>query len=165
MHSASGVANIVFWWRHLAENQRILRCSKTLLVDQILLGNCFRLWRRRRDYNWAELASKARFVERYRRQYITRHALDLWYIDTVRAVSRRATDMLDFVREWQRCDWEQWVASFRFRTLAAAVLGSWYILIFAGMPARDLNSSLEPSSVVMVAISLAQHYIRSILLR
>ena len=161
MHSAIGEAKIVFWWRHLVENQRIPRCSKTLLVEQIRLGNCFRLWRRRREYYLAELASKSRFVERCRRQYLTRHAVDLWYIDTVRAVSRRAMDTLDFVREWQRCDWEQWVACFRFRTLAGTVLRFWYILMVAGMPARDANSSLEPSSVVMFAISLAQQYIRS----
>ena len=165
MHSVNGVANVVFCWRHLAENHRRLRCSKTLLVDQIILGNCFRLWRRRRDYNWAELASKARFVEKCWRQYLTRHAVDLWYIHTVRAVTRRGMYTLDCVREWQRCDWEQWVASFRFRTLAGAVLRFWYILMVAGMPARDANSSLEPSSVVMVAISLAQHYSRSIMLR
>ena len=75
--------------------------------------------------DWTELRSKSIFVDRQRRQYLTRHAFDLWYLDMLKTVSRRAVRVLLVVRRWQRRDWVQWVARFRYRTLAGRFLRYW----------------------------------------
>ena len=92
---------------------------------------------------WAELKCKTRSVETWRRQYLTRHALDLWYIFTVRAVSARAEKVLNLVRDWQRSEWDGWLARFlylRDKALAVAILHAW---TYAGMPALLDSSSMS----------------------
>ena len=117
--------NTVRCWRHHAENQRGLRCSRTLVVDYIVMRSSFRLWRHRTEEDWTELRSKSRFVDRWRKQYLTRHAFDLWYLDMLKTVSRRAVRVLLLVRRWQRIDWDLWVFRFRYLTLTGRVLRAW----------------------------------------
>ena len=88
----------------------------------------FRFRRHRKEMYWAELRCRTRFVETWRRQYLTRHALDLWYIFTVRDVSARAEKALNLVRDWQRSEWDEWLARFlylRDKALAVAILHAW----------------------------------------
>ena len=105
----------------------------------------FRFPRHRKEMYWAELKCKTRSVETWRRQYLTRHALDLWYIFTVRAVSARAEKVLNLVRDWQRSEWDGWLARFlylRDKALAVAILNAW--LYDASMPALlDSSSGLS----------------------
>ena len=114
----------------------------------------FRFPRHRKEMYWAELKCKTRSVETWRRQYLTRHALDLWYIFTVRAVSARAEKVLNLVRDWQRSEWDGWLARFlylRDKALAVAILNAW--LYDASMPALldsssegpDLTSDISPT--------------------
>ena len=101
----------------------------------------FRFPRHRKEMYWAELKCKTRSVETWRRQYLTRHACDLWYIFTVRAVSVRAKKVLNLVRNWQRSEWDEWLARFfylRDKALAAAILNEWLISF---MPALVDSSS------------------------
>ena len=112
-------------WRHNAENSRCLRCSRTLVFDYQVMRSSFRLWRHRSEKDWTELWSKRRFVVRWRKQYLTRHAFDLWFLDMLKTVSRRAVRVLLLVRRWQRRDWGPWVVRFRYLSLAGRVLRSW----------------------------------------
>jgi hypothetical protein len=73
---------------------------------------------------------------------LTRQAIDLGYTGQVTSVSRRAIIALRFTRRWQRSEWVQWVASYRYRTLAATCLRSWREFVDAsGMPVGILSSS------------------------
>ena len=108
----------------------------------------FRLWRHRTANDWTELRSKSRFVDRWRKQYLTRHAFDLWYLDMLKTVSRRAVRVLLFVRHWQRRDWDKWVARFCYRTLAARFLRYW-----RDCPPGLIASSDEDVPVVRARVS------------
>ena len=142
-------------WRHNAENYRGLRCSRTLLVDHIVMRSSFRLWRHRTEKDWTELRSKSRFVDRWRKQYLTRHAFDLWYLDMLKTVSRRAVRVLLFVRHWQRRDWDKWVARFRHRTLAATFLRLW-LTSWHDMPEAGMSSSDDVPEVCARVTSSAE---------
>ena len=54
------------------------------VVDYNVKRSSFRLWRHRTENDWTELRSKSIFVDRQRRQYLTRHGLDQWYIDMLK---------------------------------------------------------------------------------
>ena len=142
-------------WRHNAENSRCLRCSRTLVFDYQVMRSSFRLWRHRSEKDWTELWSKRRFVVRWRKQYLTRHAFDLWFLDMLKTVSRRAVRVLLLVRRWQRRDWDPWVVRFRYLSLAGRVLRSWcdsppHGLVWdtsdEDVRTSDVSSSLSSSS-------------------
>ena len=61
----------------------------------------------------------------------------------MRAVSARAVEALDFVREWQRSEWGEWVARFEYRrgsAVAVAILIEWGRVV-SGMPEMASSSS------------------------
>ena len=113
---------------------------------------------------WAELKCKTRSVETWRRQYLTRHVLDLWYIFTVRAVSARAEKVLNLVRDWQRSEWDGWLARFlylRDKALAVAVLNAW--VYEACMPAladtSEEGEETDTEEITPRADDIARHLI------
>ena len=125
-----------------------------------VLVSSFRLRRHRYENYWAELRCKKRAVKRWRRQYLTRHALDLWYIFTLRAVSARAVEALDFVREWQRSEWDEWVARFEYRrdsAVAVAILIEWDRVASGRPPLLDSSSAEASPSNSSTSSSASSH--------
>ena len=63
---------------------------------------------------------------------LVRLAIDLGYTGQATSVSRRAISALRSTRRWQRSEWVQWVASFRYRLLAGTLLRHWHDYVESG---------------------------------
>ena len=62
----------------------------------------FRWWWYRTANTLLERRWKTKYVDSYIKQVLSRHSFDLWYLDNIHGVSRRAKQALGCVRRWQR---------------------------------------------------------------
>ena len=94
------------------------------------------------------------FADRVRRRYLARHALDLWYIATAKAVSLRAVRVLRFVRRWQRDGaWVARVARQWYRRIAHDASRHWCSLCVC---VSDLVGSSDPEPEYVIEPSSSE---------
>jgi len=81
-----------------------------------------------------------KYVDSYITQVLSRHAFDLWYLYDIHGVSRRAKQVLGYVRRWQRdAAWSSRVESLSKRWLVHGALHVW-------LDATQLMAPLADSS-------------------
>ena len=90
-------SNVTF--RH---NQSLWSVSFCCLHCFHVIRGGFAWWWYRTGNTLLERRWMTKYVDSYITQVLSRHAFDLWYLDDIHGVSRRAKQALGCVRRWQR---------------------------------------------------------------
>ena len=84
-----------------------------------------------------------KYVDNYITQVLSRHAFDLWYLYDIFGVSRRAKQVLGYVRRWQRdAAWSSRVESLSKRWLVHDAFNVW----FYSLTPRLVSSTSEDTN-------------------